>query len=178
MPKVKPSVYPLESVASYLMYDGRNYNDVAGIHIVDLREGTPTAPRACTVLSGTAEKYYNFRGVRWTSNSTALLMERNGPGTIYHWNIDTNESAAIVGGGGSNNNTDDTCWRDGRGIENGTTHPTGGFFWKAMQLDWSPRWPDSIIVADTGANFLRTEAICPLQIHCKSIAICAAVVKP
>jgi hypothetical protein len=60
-------------------------DDTSGIHVIDLREGTPAAPRACSVLSGTAEKDYNFRGVRWTSNATALLMERNGPGTVYHW---------------------------------------------------------------------------------------------
>ena len=139
-------------------------DDTNGIHIIDLRQGTPVAPRACTVLSGTSEKYLNFRGVRWTSNATALLMERSGPGTIYHWNIDTNESAAIVGGGGSESNSGNTCWRDGRGIENGTTYPKRGLFWKAMHLDWSPRWPDSIIVADTGANFLRRVTVDPTNL--------------
>ena len=139
-------------------------DDTSGVHIVDLREGTPAAPRACSVLSGTAKKYYNFRGVRWTSNATALLMERNGPGTVYHWNVDTNQSAAIVGGGGSNSNTGNTCWRDGSGIEDRKLFPMEGYFWKAMHLDWNPRWPDSIIVADTGANFLRRVSVDPANL--------------
>jgi hypothetical protein len=139
-------------------------DDTSGIHIVDLRAGTPAAPRECSVLSGTAEKYFNFRGVAWTSNQTALMMERNGPGTVYHWNIDTNESAAIVGGGGSPSNTGNTCWRDGRGIEDEELFPTIGMFWKAMHLDWNPRWPDSIIIADTGANFLRRVSVDPADL--------------
>jgi hypothetical protein len=136
-------------------------DDTNGIHLIDLRHGSPATPRECSVLSGTAEKYFNFRGVRWTSNATALLMERNGPGTVYHWNVDTNESAAIVGGGGSDSNTGNTCWRDGRGIEDGELFPKCGYFWKAMHLDWNPKWPDSIIVADTGANFLRRVSVDP-----------------
>ena len=132
-------------------------DDSFGVHMIDLGG---SAPHSCTTLSGTAAKWFSFRDVSWVNSSTALLMERFGPGTVYLWNVDTNVTARIYGGGGSSKNDRNKCWRDAvTGIM-----PDGspGGLWKAMSLSYDPqRWPNSILLADTGANFLRRLAVNP-----------------
>jgi WD40 repeat protein len=135
-------------------------DDSNGVHLVDLNG---IVPHSCSVLSGTAAKWFSFRDVSWINASTALLMERFGPGTVYLWNVDTNRTARIYGGGGSNNNNNNRCWRDD--VTGIMPDGTDGGLWKAMNIDYNPgRWPGSIVLADTGANFLRRLAVDPANL--------------
>ena len=123
-------------------------DDSAGVRVVDL------GAKTCATLGG-AVSDASFRDVAWIDDATAWGMERGAAGTLYAWDVDADRSHAVFGGG-----REKTCWRDGAGLLAPDTRGSG--FWKAMAVSYdAARWPDSVLVADTGANFLRRLAVAP-----------------
>lgn len=140
----------LRSPHGVSQFDGRLLladND-GGVKLADLWT------RECYTLSGTVAPYFSFRGVSWVDASVALVLERKGPGTLYAWDVDTNRTHKLFGGGGEKH-----CWEDGRGLVAGRK---ASGFWKAMHVSYDANaYNDSILVADTGANYLRRLSVDP-----------------